>query len=628
MQAEVTGVHRAMSGISPKPSTTQAAMSTHAILSSSSRCLTTTAMSKSLVQAPKPELGGSLWSTPKLNMDNTLTSVSSQPEAKKNQPHDDTGGRSLSPSSRDDGEDPVRSGGEQDVMSKSQGVVYAKLSPFPYGAWSRMESSARQPPRTVADSKTPSSTVLLPGGVHSSVAETRRASHEPISPHESETFLESLYAPAPPPLHVALQVPAATAYDTSPLQSQAAAAAARSSQIKPTNITIRDSFDSQFKSWDVDHGQHSHLSFGVTAPTASVAKHKADVAELVPRDDPAHGVVPVVTTDITLDTSASSAKHGSSKHSSNRQDAIALTSKHSGRQDSDILTRTNTSTRKHSTHKVVSDTPTPTTTPAVLTTTSAKSIADTESDSVSAASTDVDITADSTLRNNTHGSTGDHSNVFNVARLFESLQQLNRTQGQLQATADKLRSLPPASADALSFQASTPPAYNTSGHGGVVVKDSSISQEVSIQQQPWFTDGKPVDLSLSCLSSLPEDVNLPVSQVDVSAEQGAVGKGPGQRHISFSGEEVASAVKIEKVGRAHNRQGASESSPTIIKRKVAFEKSPVYMDADDSGLVGVTPPGASFKAFDMLMEKKAHIKGKPGGKEETATWFALSSHLA
>ena len=261
------------------------------------------------------------------------------------------------------------------------------------------------------------------------------------------------------------------------------------------------------------------------------------------------------------------------------------------------------------------------------------------------------------------------SKVFDVAKLLDSLQQLNRTQGQLQATAEKLRSLPLMSADSASSQSSNP-SDGDAIEPGINIKDDEGSVSTAPVQQMQAKLGD-VELSLSglssSLSSLPvQQIRLhpPVDQWVGEGPQDKVsfGKGSASRDASFGkgspghqGQGTRSSPRLNTKQSspwgthgsppAHKAKMASKSPSAVMKRKVAFDVSVGSQDTSiesDHGISTLSSPqgnttnmnlGASDKGVSSLEKRRRNgglgVVRKQRGKElEDKAWFSINSHLA
>lgn len=186
--------------------------------------------------------------------------------------------------------------------------------------------------------------------------------------------------------------------------------------------------------------------------------------------------------------------------------------------------------------------------------------------------------------------------MFDVTRLLDSLQQLSRTQDHLQATADKLRSLP------------------QDGEGGSILSQSSaddggegMSRDASgpaSKKSVRLTDHphrqlETANLSLSYVSSLPGEVSE-VSEPD------------SELHLKDEAGEVSKTSQMD----------THHSSPAVVKRKVAFAKD----DSRNGPLQVATNKGLSVVLHVEPADRgKSKVEGRP--PHEQRTWFALSSHL-
>lgn len=211
--------------------------------------------------------------------------------------------------------------------------------------------------------------------------------------------------------------------------------------------------------------------------------------------------------------------------------------------------------------------------------------------------------------------------MLDVGKLLESLQQLNKTQDQLQASADKLRSMPPGKADSVSPQPGTTPLATE------VVKPVLTSAGAVHTDRRWRNvadGGRPletVDLSLSFASSLPEGAGPPLhagSSTRPAEPSSTQQTSPPQGGQTVVGPTVPTSVV---------------SIPTIPTPSTSAGR-PVRVSPGAGGLVrpSTTAPVGPGHVFDQfLFERRlsAHGgKGKvEGRKNDDATWFALSSHL-
>ena len=271
--------------------------------------------------------------------------------------------------------------------------------------------------------------------------------------------------------------------------------------------------------------------------------------------------------------------------------------------------------------------------------------------------------------------------IFDVAKLLESLQQLNRTQDQLEATAEKLSSLPPPPPPLLP---SSPPPLPTAP-GLSASSDLVSGEDPQHSAEQWYRAGpvqrsplyvgavqrspqspvkpqyragpaellyraggdverslEPVDLSLSSL--MPGDATLlsdpAATTEDTPAAHLQTALVP--HHSSEAGGGEVGSV-MEKAGTTHTpRQGASESFPAITKRKVAFktevssqEPLPEEPDSHEASLEqqGVGVAGAGVRESSHAQSKRSKVvvsSTQPKlarGATDNRTWFALSSHL-
>ena len=214
--------------------------------------------------------------------------------------------------------------------------------------------------------------------------------------------------------------------------------------------------------------------------------------------------------------------------------------------------------------------------------------------------------------------------MFDVGRLLDSLQQLTKTQDQLQATAHKLRSLP---------QQMMTDGANIGGDGGLESGDSPV---FSHSQGVGDNHVGTADLSLSYVSSLPGEVTQTDSQLSPEGE-GAGGRML-TRHSDVPGVTSRGGVnEIQKAGRTDRRRDASESSPAIVKRKVAFEKEHteiplIRTEETHTADILLEDPEGRGPGLEVPGEKRAvqqHSRDKTNNKRGNQTnWFALSSHLS
>lgn len=239
--------------------------------------------------------------------------------------------------------------------------------------------------------------------------------------------------------------------------------------------------------------------------------------------------------------------------------------------------------------------------------------------------------------------------VFDVAKLLDSLQQLNRTQGELQATADKLRSLP------LMVAAESASLESSACDDDVIKPGVSIKEECSVSAAPGGGRSGGVELSISGLSS--SSSSLPTQQVTpamLNQQEGSsvrqntmlpFGKGSStqQNHTSISrAKPPTPPVGVRQAWDMQGAmQGANGSPPAVVvKRKVAFDVSVIAQDtstdSDHGSSIGVdpiTPTSSAGGGLDILLDKKRKESlGKPRKLvrkgEEESTWFSLASHLA
>ena len=254
------------------------------------------------------------------------------------------------------------------------------------------------------------------------------------------------------------------------------------------------------------------------------------------------------------------------------------------------------------------------------------------------------LSLDTTLRD------GDDSVVFDVDRLLESLQQLNKTQHKLQATAKKLHSLPVEPSQDL-LQTSLPLAASVSSESVDDIKPS-VSDFNHFSAGGGGDGGRlfeGADLSPQHSLSLPgeclqESTDMPDQQTGkVSSDQrtGKVSSDQTTDKVSFTDNNAATNPKQAST------MGSSDRVPTlaITKRKVSFD---VSFGSDHSGtdlhttgtgddldtpapkelLVTTSPPNVDPRGLDTISLERRVVGGvhtRTGGKENT--WFALSSHL-
>jgi hypothetical protein len=290
-----------------------------------------------------------------------------------------------------------------------------------------------------------------------------------------------------------------------------------------------------------------------------------------------------------------------------------------------------------------------------------------------------DSTADSTLQSDqlsdsiNKGGNDLGKRVFDVARLLDSLQQLNRTQGQLQATADKLRSLPSVTAaDSASVSSSDQSGDGDAIEPGIAIKDEegsvSTVPEHQIQGNGRQFSGVELSLSgLSSLSSLPVKLHPPLekwtgkgSQLKWDSRIG-LGKGSSNKDTpSITGsldQHVTSPWDVDKasasppVDVAQDTKRTSMSPSAVMKRKVAFDisvsshnTSAELSDLDNSalgnpktsrGMDGALGSPKTSRGMDGGKGNPSNSKRSGGGGTrkqrenlEDRTWFSLTSHLA
>ena len=214
---------------------------------------------------------------------------------------------------------------------------------------------------------------------------------------------------------------------------------------------------------------------------------------------------------------------------------------------------------------------------------------------------------------------------FNMTGLFESLQKLNKTQGELQATADKLRSHQPP----VSFQSSISKLTPTEPETSYSKKNSGNDEGLNLGGLK-LEDEHSLETEISLLSlhlSTPEKTALKDLEERVSSPDEHVMGELSSLHLKEPLIQQSGAKTAAAIPSAEDALRKSKSSPAIIMPNTSTESTSLSTKDAGSAILEHQPSSA---VFDKLMHRAVTTTNGGGveGKKDEKTWFALSSHLA
>ncbi len=421
-----------------------------------------------------------------------------------------------------------------------EGVLFAQVSPLSYDSFGKEIFLSRPfDPQITSVSQGTDHPFSI--GQSSKIESLTNDQSVLSSQMESKLFLESLYAPAPPPLSVALDVPT-------------------------PSVSQSHSRVGEDDNWEPKH-RNSHLSIEVHPPGDQGTSGGDD------KDDNRSNSLPIRVHPPSMvlhpnEDQEKATSAGDQRSSLNLpSSSVLLSNGNQGKPTlspppgNDDITK---SPYDEGGHDLISRT------------------------NSSLPSTGDMATQNGTANGSTFRSTTDPGTTFDVAGLFESLQKLNRTQGELQATADRLRS-----------QKSTgPPSSNP------------VSTTETKEQTMLDISGDPQALNLkyrggrlnegTALTSIDEESTLTSSQIESMLEDGHL-VSPEQ---ASKGRQIPQDVSVQGEIELNDSGGGVH---ILKEHKVTAHNPIIKMNFDSSR--------GSGKA-----------KGSSGDSRHR-TWFALSSHL-